>query len=223
MTLKEAYSYSVQFLTRNGVEEADFKALCLCCHLTGITNSQYAAHQADELMPGPLAKMLWRVKEGEPLQYVLGSWDFYESEFQVGRGVLIPRPETEELVALALKTAEAYAAPVVVDLCAGSGCIGVSIAKKRRDSRVFCVEKSADAFVYLEKNAASCENVTAVLGDLRDELPVLPADLLVSNPPYILSSASYGRLPLAVLQMVMCMFPCYFLSSSQPPLLPLCP
>lgn len=188
MILKEAYSYSVQFLKGNNVDEAEFKALCLCCSVAGIKNSEYLNHVNDDIIHSRLAKLLWRVKEGEPLQYVLGKWDFYESEFYVGKGVLIPRPETEELVELAVEELKGVVNSVVYDLCAGSGCIGISIAKKYPESKVYCIEKSKDAFEYLLKNSRQCENVVALNGDIN-VVPELPdADLIVSNPPYIKTS-----------------------------------
>lgn len=188
MTLKQAYSYSIQFLQGNGVDEADFKALCLCCHLAGIKNSSYSANIDKEIIMSRLAKALWQLKLGEPLQYVIGKWDFYESEFYIGQGVLIPRPETEELVELALTIAADYDAPVIYDLCSGSGCIGISIAKKIRDSRVYLVEKSDAAFDYLMKNADGIENVIPIKADIFNDIDLPVADIIVSNPPYIKSS-----------------------------------
>ena len=185
MTLKEAYSYSVQFLELNKVDEADFKALCLTCHLAGIRNSEYAFHKNDEIIMPRLADGLWRLKEGEPLQYVLGKWDFYNSEFYVGRGVLIPRPETEELVELACRYAKKFSKPVVYDLCSGSGCIGISIARECPNAVVYCIEKSEEAFRYLLKNSENDNSVVAVKGDINGDFDLPLADIIVSNPPYI--------------------------------------
>lgn len=188
MTLKQAYSYSVQFLDGNKVDEADFKALCLVCHLAGIRNSEYNSHINDEIIMSRLAKSLWRLKSGEPLQYVLGKWDFYESEFYVGKGVLIPRPETEELVEEAIRYAGFYENPVIYDLCAGSGCIGISIAKAVASARIYCIEKSIEAFEYLSKNAENVGNVTIINDDINNDIDLPAADIIVSNPPYIKSS-----------------------------------
>ncbi len=187
MNLKQAYSYAVQFLEANNVDEADFKALCLACSVAGIKNSEYSSHKEDFIVISRLAKMLWRVKEGEPLQYVIGKWDFFESEFYVGEGVLIPRPETEELVELALKELMAYQSPVVYDLCSGSGCIGLSIAKKIKSSKVYCIEKSKDAFKYLTKNATGVDNAIIINDDINNVIDIEEADLIISNPPYIKS------------------------------------
>ncbi len=127
---------------------------------------------------------------GFPVQYVIGTWDFYGESFFVGEGVLIPRPETELLVDFALEYLKDKHNPVVYDLCAGSGCIGLTVAKNRPDATVILIEKSSEAFEYLSRNIQSsgCQNVRAVCGDVLSgyesfELP--QPDLILSNPPYI--------------------------------------
>lgn len=185
MTLKEAYNYGVYFLSCNGVDEAEFKSLCLVCHMAGIKNSQFSQHQQDDVIMKKFADLLWRVKSGEPLQYIIGKWDFYESEFYVGKGVLIPRPETEELVDKAIKYIKTLNNPIVFDLCAGSGCIGISIAKACPESSVYLIEKSPDAIFYLMKNAQDVPNAKVICGDIADEFDLPHADVIVSNPPYI--------------------------------------
>lgn len=188
MTLSEAYAYSVQFLELNRVDEADFKALCVCCESAGLKNSQFHTHKSDPVSTKKLSDMLWRLKNGEALQYIIGKWGFYKYEFYVGAGVLIPRPETEELVSLAVKYAKGLREPVLFDLCSGSGCIGLSIAREVETASVYCVEKSEEAFEYLKKNAAGISNAKLVLGDITApeglDLPQ-KCDIIVSNPPYI--------------------------------------
>lgn len=188
MTLKEAYNYGVYFLSCNGIDEADFKSLCLVCHLAGIKNSQFPQHQQDDVIMKKFADLLWRVKSGEPIQYVIGKWDFYESEFFVGKGVLIPRPETEELVDYAIRYVQTLSAPIIFDLCAGSGCIGLSIAKACPDSIVYLIEKSPDAVFYLMKNAQGIQNAKVICGDIADAFDLPCADVIISNPPYIKSA-----------------------------------
>lgn len=187
MTLKEAYDYGVYFLSANGVDEAEFKSLCLVCHLDGIKNSEFELHKNDNIIMKRFADLLWQVKSGVPLQYVIGKWDFYESEFFVGEGVLIPRPETEELTDLAVKIAKEKESPVIIDLCSGSGCIGISIAKAVPSAKVYLVEKSRRAFEYLQKNAAGIENVNSLNNDIFTLPEIEKADIIVSNPPYIKS------------------------------------
>ena len=184
MTLKEALKFSTEYLEERSIDESDFKALCIVCFVAGIKNSEFYSSNNEvdinEIMP-----LLKRLENREPLQYIIGKWDFYESEFFVGKGVLIPRPETEELVELAVKEAKDINEPVIYDLCSGSGCIGISIAKKIKSSTVFCVEKSEKAFEYLKKNANGVDNVKAVLADINDNIDLPWADIIVSNPPYI--------------------------------------
>lgn len=187
MTLKDAYNYGVYFLSCNGIDEADFKSMCLVCHLAGIKNSEFYNHQNDDVIMKRFADLLWRIKNGEPLQYVIGKWDFYESEFFVGKGVLIPRPETEELCELAIRHIKSLGKCVVYDLCAGSGCIGISVAKACPQAIVYLIEKSPDAMFYLLKNTENVSGVKVICADIRntDDLP--KADVIISNPPYIKS------------------------------------
>lgn len=83
---------------------------------------------------------------GEPLQYILGEWDFFGRTFEVGEGVLVPRPETELLVELALEKLRNVRYPVVFDLCAGSGCVGLTIAAERPDAHVWLFENTTKLF-----------------------------------------------------------------------------
>lgn len=187
MNVKEAYDYSFAFLKANGVDEAENKALNAVCCIVGIKLGEYQSHIDDFVNMKRLADFLWRLKTGEPLQYVMGKWDFYESEFFVGEGVLIPRPETEELTELVIDYAKSLEKPVIFDLCSGSGCIGISIAKKLSNAFVYCIEKSKDAYKYLERNAKGVANVECILGDINNEFDLPSADIIVSNPPYIKS------------------------------------
>lgn len=127
---------------------------------------------------------------GIPVQYVIGEWEFYGETFYVGNGVLIPRPETELLVDFAVNYLKDKSNPVVFDLCSGSGCIGLTVAKRYPEAKVFLLEKSDDALKYLLKNKEhfSLSNVEVIHGDLFDgfENFNLPAPVLIlSNPPYI--------------------------------------
>ncbi len=153
----------------------------------------HSADTADVEKSARFIEMISRRATGEPVQYVIGSWDFYGETFCVGDGVLIPRPETEMLVDFALNFLEDKTNPIVVDLCSGTGCIGLSVAQKCPSSKVFLVEKSDKAFAYLQKNLESfgCENVTAVKGDIFngfESFDIPKPDLILSNPPYIESS-----------------------------------
>ena len=133
--------------------------------------------------------LIGRRAAGEPLQYILGRWEFMGFPFCVGEGVLIPRPETEMLVEFAVGFLKDRETPVVVDLCSGSGCIAVSLARLLPSAAVYAVEKSEAAFDYLKRNIGlnGVNNVTPVLGDVSDSgcLDIKSADLILSNPPYV--------------------------------------
>ena len=125
-----------------------------------------------------------RIK-GRPLQYIFGKWEFYGYEFFVGEGVLIPRPETELLVDIAVKNLNRDS--IMLDLCSGTGCIPVACTKET-GCKAYAVELYDKAFSYLEKNIArNNARVTAVRGDALDNshFEGVEFDAIFSNPPYL--------------------------------------
>ena len=127
--------------------------------------------------------------DGEPLQYILGEWEFYGLTFEVGRGVLIPRQDTELIVELALNKYKKTDSIAVLDLCAGTGCIGITLGKKLKNARVTLIEKSGEALEYLHSNLKRHRSdAWAVQGDVLDESlaeQYRDIDLIVCNPPYL--------------------------------------
>ena len=127
-----------------------------------------------------------------PLQYLAGLWPFLDFEVQVGPGVLIPRQDTEVLCEQAAACLRGLAAPRVLDLCAGSGCVGLGVKRLCPAAQVDALEKSPEAFAYLKKNARAAlpdqpGAVRPVLGDVFGyEKSLRPAslDMVVANPPY---------------------------------------
>jgi release factor glutamine methyltransferase len=120
---------------------------------------------------------------GEPLQYILGEWEFFGLTFCLGEGVLIPRADTEILVEEAIKIIGDKPLKVL-DLCSGSGEVAVAVAKNTK-AYVTAIEKSEKAFEFLTKNIAKNNvSVKAVKGDIFDEFEG-EYDLILSNPPYI--------------------------------------
>lgn len=192
MTLNDLYQKGCLFLNDNNIENAEFDARCLVEHAFSITTTQFfikRSEPADETLSDKYYSCLQRRISGEPLQYILGKWEFMGNEFYVGDGVLIPRPETEQLVSVAAEFLKGKKHPVIFDLCSGTGCIAISIAKLFPDSKVYAVEKYDKAYDYLLKNIRlnSALNVEAVNGDLFNSelLEGITPDIIVSNPPYI--------------------------------------
>jgi release factor glutamine methyltransferase len=130
---------------------------------------------------------LGRLLAGEPLAHVLGEWPFRENAYRVSPAVLIPRPETEVLVDLALGALAAHPAPKVLDLGTGSGCIAIEIALAREDASVTAVDVSAAALDVAADNAArlGAERVRFVRSDWYAALGNERFDLIVANPPYV--------------------------------------
>ena len=189
MTLKELYSFCTGELLFTDC--AEFESQCLIEDILSYSKEQIYLNNIniDESDFEKIKNAVTRRKNGEPLQYILGKWDFYDLTFSVGEGVLIPRPETEMLVDFALEKLKGVENPVIYDLCSGSGCIGLTIAKHRKDATVYLLEKERNALKYLLKNKVDIEleNVVVVHDDLFTvDLSIFPeADLILSNPPYI--------------------------------------
>ncbi len=189
MTLKQLYNYCSDKLSFSDC--GDFESLCIFNDLFGISKGKIllsdicATEEQEKLVKDVINRRI----NGEPLQYILGKWDFYDLTFAVGEGVLIPRPETEMLVDFALEKLKGVKNPIIYDLCAGTGCVGLTIASHLKDATVYLLEKEDMAFSYLKKNKELLKLDNAILmhGDLFSyDFSSLPnCDLLLSNPPYI--------------------------------------
>lgn len=125
-------------------------------------------------------------KKGIPLQYIIGEWEFYSLPFKVGKGVLIPRADSELLVDLVLEELDTAADKTLFDLCSGSGALGISVKAKSKNTKVTLVEKSRKAFSYLKENVKLNKvEVTAIRDDIFKWTPEKKADIVICNPPYI--------------------------------------
>ena len=170
--------------------DAAFDARCLLEWCAGLDRTHLIlayGEIADDALCSRYRQAVLRRASGVPLQYILGSWDFFGRLFRVREGVLIPRPETEFLVEKAVRLLPENA--VVYDVCSGTGCIGVSIALERPDVKVFLFEKYDVPFSVLQENIHMyhAQNVTPVLCDMLNGVPqgIPKPDGIVSNPPYV--------------------------------------
>lgn len=165
-------------------------ARALLRHACGVDDAYLVAHANDGIGTPELNAfdaLVARRRAGEPIAYIVGTREFYSLDFVVTPAVLIPRPETELLVELALAHLQPGRASRVLDLGTGSGCIAIAIAKHRPRTEVIAVERSAPALDVARDNARRLEasNVEFRLGDWFSAVGNERFDVIVANPPYI--------------------------------------
>lgn len=187
---------ATQTLATAGVDSPEHDARALAVHVLGL------ARPSDLLLVDGLdgaactvyAELVARRAERVPLQHLTGSVGFRYIELAVGPGVFVPRPETESVVQWAVDAvkAEGWAAPLLVDLCTGSGTIAFALANEVPGAIVHAVERDPGAFTWTQRNAtnrvaAGDPEVQLHLGSVEDCLPGLDGtfDLVISNPPYV--------------------------------------
>lgn len=180
-----------------GIDNARYDAGELLSLVAGVASGQLNFHRSDILPEDGEERyraLITRRTEHYPLQYLLQEWDFYNLSFSVEEGVLIPRPETELLVDLALdwlkRNFKEGRPAKVLDLCSGSGCIGITIEQNFQNCEVTAVELSDQACGIIRHNMErNCtERFTLLQGDLFDgpsAFGLEEADLILSNPPYL--------------------------------------
>ena len=173
---------------------ASLLARHLLCYVSGKTHEQivadremYASQQVCDAMESAVNRLL----DGEPLAYILGEWTFYGMNLYIDRNVLIPRDDTCAVTQLAIKRGLFLEQdPRILDLCTGSGCIGLAVAQRVKDARVTLADVSKDALNIAKKNVNRHQLSARVSCVQADALAPAPGflgkfDLIVSNPPYI--------------------------------------
>lgn len=193
MTVNEIYQSGLKLLENNNIENSKFEAQSLLQKAFSLDRVGFIIHKtdkADENCSHNFLKFIEKRISGEPLQYILGEWSFMGFDFKVGRGVLIPRDDTEVVVNLCIDFSKQNRQKTV-DLCSGSGAIAVAL-DKISGAEVTAVEIDETAFSYLETNVK--ENNSSVNPVMADALEICETfadgelDLIVSNPPYIKSA-----------------------------------
>jgi release factor glutamine methyltransferase len=182
-------------LEQAGIESAGQEAFWIVEHVLRLPVHHMVTDRERLLSPVELAAargLAMRRAGREPLQYILGTQEFCGLEFHVDRAVLIPRPETALLVEYAAQRIPAERKAIIVDVCTGSGCIAVAIARKRPHARVIATDLSNPSLAVARQNAvyhAVGERITWLEGDLLGAMAGQglegQVDLIVSNPPYI--------------------------------------
>lgn len=189
MKIKEILASQVKILQENNIEEAIQKARILLCYTINKPKEYLIAHDNDELSNDDInryKKYIQRIVQNEPIQYITEKQEFMKMNFYVNKNSLIPRADTEILVEEALKIIQTNELKKVLDLCTGSGAIGISIAKYSKIQEIILSDISLKALEVAKVNVKkyNCDNVKIIYSDLFDNIQER-FDIIISNPPYI--------------------------------------
>jgi release factor glutamine methyltransferase len=171
-----------------GIDPVDCRLLLQ--HVLGFDHARLAAnpeHVLDGQVRDRFLALLRRRVAGEPIAYILGRREFYGRDFRVDASVLIPRPETELLIDLALERVPAAEASNILDLGTGSGCIAITLALERPMTRVWAIDSSRPALAVARANASTLGTASLELleGNWFEPVAGMTFDLIVGNPPYV--------------------------------------
>ena len=203
MRLLDALKSSTEYLEKARIEDAFADSEMLVLYAAGV--DRLAAYmenpEISKVVLSKIRRLVRRRAKWEPVQYIVGHIEFLGLKIHVGKGVLIPRPETELMAEEAISAISNRQSAVsrkqkpgikqilrILDLCTGSGCIALALAKGFPEADVYGTDVSKTALRYAKKNALenSVENVTFLLGSLFSPLKTgICFDLIVSNPPYV--------------------------------------
>jgi len=201
-TISKLIQISADFFSQKNIGNPKLDAELLLAHVLGLRRIDlYLKHDLplSQAEISNYRKVVKRRSLREPLQYIIGSQEFYSIPFFVSPDVLIPRPETEVLVERVIMRAKEMLSPLsILDLCTGSGIIAVILEKELPKNRISASDISGNAIGIAVKNAHTISNDTKICffeGDLFKALPynMPPFNIVVSNPPYV-SSEEYKQL-----------------------------
>lgn len=183
-----------RFMLQESEQMASVLARSLLCYVSGKTQEQIISQRetyASQEVCDAMESAVNRVVAGEPLAYILGEWSFYGMTLYIDENVLIPRDDTCAVTQLAIKRGLYLEQdPRILDLCTGSGCIGLAVAKRVKDARVTLADISKEALAVAKKNVNRHQLGSRVACVQVDALQSPPDflgkfDMIVSNPPYI--------------------------------------
>lgn len=206
MTIAEAINNAAATLAQQGIQHSRLDAELILRHVLKKERAWLIAHFQDPL-DGDNRRLfedgVGRRARREPLQYIIGEQEFWGLPFSVTPDVLIPRPETELLIEVALGVAENKGGPsTIIDLCTGSGCIAVSLAREMQAARIFATDISPNAAAVARENARThgvSDRIRFLEGDLFAPLEELDlrgqVDIIVTNPPYVRSDELPALMP----------------------------
>lgn len=194
MNIRETFSFIKQKLSDADIDDVNYDAIAIMQHVLNISRADitiYGDKAVSDSDFDTITKLADRRITGEPIQYIIGYWEFFSRRFNVADGVLIPRDDTEVLVRACIDLLSDKKELKVIDLCSGSGIIAATLQKELNNSEVYAVEKSDVAYSFLKENCdinnADVNTIHADLYDCADSFEDSFFDLIVSNPPYIKS------------------------------------
>ena len=189
MVVRELYRTICEIIAQNPESDPRFEADQLIEFVTGKKRIDAMNDVLDDTAVNKLTEYAEKRKNGYPLQYIIGKWQFFDMDLCVGEGVLVPRQDTETVCEAAFKVLKDFENPTVIDLCSGSGCIALAVKRFFPQAEVTAVEKSEEAFGYLVKNTEGTGfAVNAINGDILEFYKTVEdesVDVIISNPPYI--------------------------------------
>ncbi|MBQ9743211.1 MAG: peptide chain release factor N(5)-glutamine methyltransferase [Ruminococcus sp.] len=195
MTLSEIYKNTTTELQKAGADSPAFDAVWLINSVLDVSRQQIVTdgdRPVSEEDAHTIIERTQRRISGEPLQYIIGYWEFFGRKFYVGEGVLIPRDDTEVVIRSTFEHLDniyRHRPVKILDLCSGSGIIAITLKLRYPKAQVTAVEISPDALMYLRKNADSNNAEIHIIHDdifhYADSIPEQEYDLIISNPPYI--------------------------------------
>ena len=207
-TIGELLQWTTAYFTRSGIDEARLSAELLLAH--SLNCSRMALYTRFEQIPpaehvAVFREMVKKRKDHTPVAYLIGKAWFYSLEFTVTPDVLIPRPDTETIVEQVIRLARmtpAWEAPEILDMCTGSGCIAIALAKNLPTARLTVSDISPAALRIAEKNAAAHDlaaRIRFLSGDLFEPVaamsPPVKFHAIVCNPPYIVANKIAELMP----------------------------
>lgn len=190
MNIEEILKKEINNLKQNNIENSTLKAKILLENILNVKKEYLLIHSEEEVKQEDKIKYENCIKElikGKPLQYITNNQEFMGLNFYVDENVLIPQPDTEILVEKAIEIAETTQKNKILDMCTGSGCIAISLAKKINNAQITAVDISNSALNVANKNAINnnVENkIKFVNSDMFNNIEE-KFDIIVSNPPYI--------------------------------------
>jgi release factor glutamine methyltransferase len=192
--------WTTEHLKKTGSTSPRLDAEVLLAHARGCLRIELYtafAEEPDESVKAKFRELVKRRATGEPVAYLVGKKEFYSLEFEVSRNCLIPRSETEHVVlecldrAKKILSSEPSRTLIIVDVCTGSGCIAVSIAKHLPQSSITAIDVSPEAVKIAQANVARhqvADRIAVMESDLLDRVQDSSVDFVVSNPPYVSES-----------------------------------